>query len=268
MKVVQPVTALFNINRESTDGRTLNLYRVWLEKTISIFPNVVVFHDGSCDEFQENMDNFVKINKQQLWAFRQIDKLSQLLKDFHPTAVQDITFINPHYGLLQFSKFEFLRIASINFPAHSFLWVDAGISRFLDVNINSVNLEVNCRRLLEGNIDYSFEIDLRNNIRLVPLQIRDSTPGTCRRVVSGTSFWISNQSVNNLSEIIVQGINYWLNEGIWDNEQVMLRKVLPNLVNVNYVVQWNNPTGSVARSLLNENFSISNSKNQILHMLM
>jgi hypothetical protein len=268
MRVVQPVTALFDINRESVDGRTLDLYRIWLEKTISIFPDVIVFHDGSCDSVQKKVGNFIKLDKQQLWAFQQLDKLLQLLRDFRPLALEDITFKNPLYGLLQFSKFEFLSRASVDFPAHSFLWIDAGISRFLNHNLDLDNLEGNASRLLENNIDYSFEIDLRNNLSCVPFGIRDSVPGTCKRVISGTSFWINSLEVNKISEIIRQGIVSWVKEGIWDNEQVMLRRVLPILPHVNYVVNWSKPTGSVARSLLEANFSICNSRNLLLQKLM
>jgi hypothetical protein len=228
----------------------------------------MIFHDGSCDFLISDSAKLVKVSKEDIWAFCQLDKVNELLSKFRPIATNDITFKNSLYSLLQFSKFDLMRFAKANTDSSSFLWVDAGISRFLNKSYGLNNIEKNVGNLLNRNVKYMFEIDLRNNLKYLPLHISNSIPGTCKRVISGTAFWINGECVDLFTNKIHTEIEEWITAGVWDNEQVMLRKILPHLTDVNYVVQWNSPTGSVARSLLNEDKYNHKYKNNLIQKLM
>ena len=266
--VCQPVTALFDINRESIDGRSIDQYLNWLSKTLELFPTTIVFHDGSCDNFVFDKGIFVKIEKNSLWIFKLSKKISEILKEFDPVAKADITFLNPLYSMVQFSKFELLVLAKNLSPAESYLWIDAGISRFLKEGSHSSILNNNVEKLLRRGYRFTFEIDLKNNLNFFKLKIRKSEVGTSRRVISGTSFWIKEDSVITIWEMIQMNLVIWLNENKWDNEQVMLRKIVEDLESVNFIVQWNAWTGSVARKFLKKRIRISKFRNVIIEMLL
>jgi len=264
----QPVTALFDINREVTDGRTIRDYKIWLRNTITNFPNTLIFHDGVCDDLKDEFRNLIRINPNNLWMFEHKDAISEIINNFNPSSKNDITYLNPLYSLVQFSKFELLKIAKESFYAESYLWIDAGISRFLQFTKDENSMDFNSTEFLQNGTKFAFEIDLKNNLNLLTLKIKQSIPGTCRRVISGTSFWVERNSVDPIWHLIRKGVNNWLTCESWDNEQVMLRSILPNIPNVEYIIQWNSPTGSVAREMLTKKIKSKKFRNEIIRKLM
>jgi len=264
----QPVTALFDINREVIDGRTIDDYKIWLQKTVKNFPNTLIFHDGVCDDLEHEFRNLIRINPNELWIFNHKDKISEIIANFNPVSKNDITYLNPLYSLVQFSKFELLKIAKESFSAESYLWIDAGISRFLQFVNNENLIDVNSTEFLQNGTRFAFEIDLKNNLDLSNFEIKKSMPGTCKRVISGTSFWVEGNSVDPIWDLIRKGVNNWLTYECWDNEQVMLRQILPSIPNVEYIIQWNSPTGSVAREMLTKKMKTKKFRNQIIRKLM
>jgi hypothetical protein len=263
------VTALFDINRDITDGRTIHDYLDWLKNTISIFPDTLIFHDGICDGKEFASGIFVRIDRNDLWMFKEKDSIAKVIDCFEPVAKGDITFKNPLYSIVQFSKFELLKIAKDNYEAESYMWIDAGISRFIDPALsNALHLQENSQILLNGGINYAFEIDLKNNLKPFHLSIQPSKPGTCRRVVSGTSFWIQGDSIIFIWDIIKVEIRKWINNKCWDNEQVMLRKILPDIPNIEFIIQWKSPTGSVARMMNSKKIKPKKVKNWFIRKLM
>lgn len=264
----QPVTALFDINREVIDGRTICEYKSWLQKTVKNFPNTIIFHDGVCDDLEYELRNLIRINPNELWIFNHKDTISKTIDNCNPVSKNDITYLNPLYSLVQFSKFEFLKIAKDTFSAKSYLWIDAGISRFLPLVNNENRIDFNSTEFLQNGTKFAFEIDLKNNLDPFSFKIKKSMPGTCKRVISGTSFWVEGNSVDQIWDLIRKGINDWLTSACWDNEQVMLRQILPSIPNVEYIIQWNSPTGSVAREMLTKKIKTKKITNQIIRSLM
>lgn len=268
MTKCQPVTALFDINREVTDGRTIRDYKLWLRNTVKNFPNTLIFHDGVCDDLEFEFRNLIRINPDELWIFKHKDTISEIIHNFSPVSKNDITYLNPLYSLVQFSKFELLKIAKEFYSADSYLWIDAGISRFLQI-VNSENcIDFNSTEFLQNGTKFVFEIDLKNNLDLFNLKIKKSIPGTCKRVISGTSFWVEGNSVDQIWNLIRKGVNNWLACECWDNEQVMLRQILPGIPNVEYIIQWSSPTGSVAREMVTKRIKIRKFRNKIIRKLM
>ena len=244
----QPYTSLFDIGRSTIDGRTMENYTKWLNATLKIFPNLIIFHDGSCDSLKLENSKVVKISKERLESFKLKNKVSQVMKDFSPSSSGDITFRLVEYSLVQYAKFELGKKVMDISDCSSVLWIDAGISRFIkSPKINK--LETNSENLLTHGIKMVLEIDIRNNFNLQNLSINDSEVGTCRRVISGTSFWINSDFLNEINILINSKMQEWIKAGIWDNEQVLLRNLLPLDKKICYVPQIYKPTGSVARKL-------------------
>jgi hypothetical protein len=249
LKSVTVYTALYDLNRSNLDSRTFDSYISWLRATIELFPGIVVFHDGALEGADLQNCTLVKFPLENLKTFNFEPKVNSVLERFNPVAPSDITFQLPAYALLQFSKFEFA--VHLDNPHRSVLWVDAGISRFIE-NVDMSNLHRNVETLLDEGYDALFEIDIKNNFELRTLSIKDSEVGSCRRVISGGSFWIRASYLEEIQSTIFKEMQEWLFSEIWDNEQVMLRKVLPTLPGkILLVPQVRGLPGCVPRSLSN-----------------
>lgn len=252
-KDIQVYTALFNLKRENIDGRDIETYLNWLEQTISYFPDILVYHDGSVGLERKNDDRFIFVERNKLKSFSNLEIVNSILDSFIPLAKSDITFRLPEYSLVQFSKFELGKLAIQHSNARSLLWVDAGISRFIKPHtLFNSEVDYQARNLLEQGVEFVLEIDLKNNIDFNRRKIRNSLVGSCRRVISGTSFWYSSNFCSELNSKIEKGVMEWLKAGIWDNEQVMLRNLSPFSVKTKYIIQSKSPTGGVARSFLSK----------------
>lgn len=247
MNSVTVYTALYNLNRASIDSRTFATYIEWLISTIDLFPGIVVFHGGELDNYSFQDSKIVKVPLQELNTFKYEKEVTSILSDFKPLAPNDITFRLPSYSLLQFAKFEFATL--LDSPSESVMWVDAGISRFVN-QMDSATLNSSIRGLLDHNVDALFEIDIRNNFKVHNFSLYDSTIGSCRRVVSGGAFWIRTTYIEELYNKINTEMKVWIQSSIWDNEQVMLRKILPSIPGkILFVPQILGLPGCVPRSL-------------------
>jgi len=244
----QAYTGLFDIGRSNIDGRNLDHYRAWLKLTIESIPNLVVYHDGSCDDLIGLDCNFQRIPKESLKAFSYESDMKKILKEFIPSSPSDITFRLPQYSLVQFAKFELGNKVVEDFHAESILWVDAGISRFIEKTITQDMLNRSAHRMLMHSIDAAFEIDLRNNFNLKSWSISKSEIGSCRRVISGTSFWMHSRILQEFNQKIHKELENWLEFKVWDNEQVLLRSILPLEFRIHFIPQVFASTGGVAKA--------------------
>ncbi len=248
-------TALFDLSRQNIDGRSIAQYLEWLDRTARIFPGLIVFHDGCCDELEVLGTEFVKIEKSDLQTFDFLIPVQSLLKDFKPIAANDVTFTLPEYALMQFAKFELANKLLMQRDFHSILWVDAGISRFIKNSKSSTNLNNSTfmRELITGSYQFAFEIDLRRNLTLPRFKVRVPKLGSCRRIISGTSFWMRRDSINEVWSRAQEHIQSMIRRGEWDNEQVYLREFLGKTnFKVALVLQSKSLTGTVGRVFLGE----------------
>ena len=250
----QPFTALFDLSREQIDGRSIDDYREWLVQTCKIFPQTIVFHDGCLNEFSLPNSKLIKIEVGMLEAFQLREQLRLVLGTFIPESPQDITFQIPDYALVQLSKFELAEKVLATSNCSSVIWIDAGISRFYPTSEFKNDFQDFVHSDLVGEFDYFFEIDTRKNLNLTKLRLKKPAVGTCKRVVSGTSFWVSRRGAEELAEAALDCARNWLSRGVWDNEQLILRYVLPELKGKKlYIRQGRRKTGEVSRFMAKNN---------------
>lgn len=263
---VQVYTSLFDIGRDRVDGRSLQNYQNWLFETIRLFPQIIIFHDGSCDGLVEKGSQLVRVEKSRLEFFEFLPYVSELTNYFSPKSPNDITFRLPEYSLVQFSKFE-LALKSLEISgAESVMWVDAGISRFLNSS-NSLLLNQNATKLIREGYSFAFEINLRKNLDFKRLKISSPLPGSCGRVISGTSFWIHEGAAQKLVCDVKQLLKRWKSDLIWDNEQVALRTLYESPLKLNsshFVLQKQDQTGSVARRLSNSRIVLNKKMDNLI----
>jgi len=247
----QSYTALFDLGREAIDGRTFQNYLDWLRRTSELFPGLIVFHDGQLEDLYFKNAKLIRVDRADLRSFSLLNDLKKVLIDFMPQASNDITFRLPEYGLVQLSKFELgCRVFDMT-GADSVLWVDAGISRFLQGNTRKNKVDNFSSFLLDNNYKYFLEIDTRKNFDFLRVRLKRNEIGTSKRVVAGGAFWVSSQEIESLNDLAMNCAEQWLELGIWDNEQMILREVLPNLEGkVLFYRKGREETGCVARIML------------------
>jgi hypothetical protein len=246
-------TSLIDIGREEIDGRSFLSYTEWLQDTINLFPNIILFHDKNLD-LNQFQGSFIPINISNIHLqFMPMEtRVKRVLSQYKPTASSDITFELAKYALVQYSKFEFASHVIKKFETDSVLWVDAGISRFMDDrHINQETIDLNSAFLVENEIGYAFEIDLRKNLDpFKKFSVKNAQIGTCRRIISGTSFWINAIQVPAIERQMLHYVNELLKNNEWDNEQVALRNIISNLdPRILFWVQGKEKTGSVLRRI-------------------
>ena len=265
----QAYTALFDLDREKVDGRTFQDYLEWLKRTSELIPGLVIFHDGKLDNLNFGNSRKIRIDLAELRSFSHLGELKGVLADFKPQAASDITFRLPEYGLIQLSKFELGCMVIQSTEAKSVLWVDAGISRFLQKSPGPNKIQEFANLLLEKHFAYFFEIDTRKNLDFGRLQLKHNVIGTSKRVVAGGAFWIRREEVEALHTLVRHQAEQWLKKGIWDNEQLILREVIPVLRGkVLFYRKGRGETGCVARIMINHSWRPNELINNLYNYLM
>jgi len=248
---IQPVTAIYDLGRGTVDGRGIEHYMGWLQKTIKLFPDVVVY----CDEIPkiDNADrfsNWVIKKKETFNLWQSMERITRICEDFRKSS-EDVTFQLPSYGVLQFSKFEILKEVSLVSTSENLLWIDAGISRFISQETYSPEKQIAALSKTPEFKEALFEIDLRRNVLFG--QLRKAKIGSCRRTFSGTSFLLKKASANQYFQALNKKAESWIENDIWDNEQVGLNACFHDGGISPEFVQQDELTGSVARRILQGN---------------
>lgn len=143
------VTGLFDINRSQLDGRSWESYLTWFEKTLSINSPMVVFVEEKTYDFvksrrSEHNTKIIVQNLSNVEIYKYKDRMDAIIaSDSYKRTIKDSNRIeckNSLYTMIQFSKFEWMSIASNDNPFNSdyFIWMDAGLSRFFD-ELNTSN---------------------------------------------------------------------------------------------------------------------------------
>jgi hypothetical protein len=252
---VKFVTAIYDIGRNNKDGRSIDDYLKWLRKTLVLFPNTYVFYED--DHIKNHFDKAVSGG---IWVklpfvkFELADygtKIADICKIMSLRS-NDLTFQLPNYAILQFQKFNFLERLAFQFKkTQGFFWIDAGISRFIP-DSNFPKLSLIGKQLLNSKKYKSsfFEVDIKNNLKLFG-GLKSAKVGTCRRIFSGTSFYLINSDTSKYASSIFQLSLDWINDHKWDNEQVALNNLFKSKsISPNILLQ-KKQTGTVARQYLN-----------------
>ena len=79
IKNIQVYTALFDIGRGRVDGRNIQDYVTWLNKTIEIFPDILIFLDGSTGFSKINDNRLIEVDKSKLQTFSFLNQVQKVL---------------------------------------------------------------------------------------------------------------------------------------------------------------------------------------------
>ena len=244
------ITSLFNIGRESNDGRKIDSYIEWLTKTLMLRHPMVVFVDSSETKIAEaalrvrksivklyDIPSIIVSTSLDLVPYYNISaKVGKILmsKNWKSKAKypNDITNKNPLYVVIQYSKFEWMSKASQlieNRWSYSAIgWVDAGISRFFPAfkkSDTTIAIQDQIIRKCVDSNSFCFPgaerlPQLFENPRLIS---KDSYIGTNECIVKGGIFISARNRLEDVRKAIQEFVyNELLAKDRVDNEQIAL----------------------------------------------
>jgi len=262
------VTAIYNLKRGEIDGRGINQYKIWLSKTLQVFPKAIVFcEDPTLSGEFGGLGTWVNLPISEFHFSSQLAEISKICLELKKYS-NDVTFSLPMYAVFQIAKFQLLShaLSLSSLPKYKgYLWVDAGISRFVFEPSNR-HKSKKVRSIRFGN-ESLFEIDFKKNLTWNG-ELKFSQPGTNRRSFSGTSFYLTKDDIIIYDKAIVNAAQNWIDIGLWDNEQVLLNNLFKSKIISPGLIRQKNETGSVARSFLGqESFFLLTQNNPIYKIL-
>lgn len=161
------ITALFDIGREKYDGRNINDYLSWFEKTLQLNCEFVIFTEPKFEEFVRLHRSDATIIIQELDSvpyFQINDRINTIINSpEYQSKMADTSRIECRlslYNVIQYSKFGWLQKAIELFPeVNQFFWMDAGCSRFFeDVDISipwpATNGILDEKVVIQSNINF------------------------------------------------------------------------------------------------------------------
>jgi len=207
------VTAFFDINRETKgDGRKISEYKDWIQKTLQLNCNLyVVTEERFKDFFIENRPKQYPmeikiIDFKESYYYKYYDRMKEILesnyyknKILHPNRVECVL---PEYNIIQYSKFDYLKIAMKENPFQSdyFFWMDSGCSRFfLDVDISASYPSQNVIAFLKNNPN-KFIIQKRHDLEYFPID--ENFIWKSDNLLYGTMFGGDVAVINKISECV------------------------------------------------------------------
>ena len=246
------VTCIYDIGRSAIDGRTINDYSEWILKTFAHFPNITIYYDSEKIRSPlDNGQNWLYKGVEEFALINAYDKVSKICEVLQKKS-NDLTFKLPMYSLLQFEKFQFLADQKLRNPnAKGFLWVDAGISRFINsaaTRTSQDQSQQTIKKILSRE-ESIFEVDPRGNLSIFR-NLKHAKTGTCTRTFSGTSFYLDQGDVISYAENTVAVANFWIDNFQWDNEQIGLNHLFLSRIISPRILLQKGLTGSVARYML------------------
>lgn len=222
--MVTIVTAFFDIHRDTKgDGRTLDEYMSWIQKTLQLNCNLYVVTESKFVPFMKaNRTYPMYIHEDTLENasyYKYLPRMKEILESdaykeriAYPNRVECVL---PEYNVIQYSKFGWLEEAiQVNpFQSDHFFWMDAGISRFFgDVD---VSLPYPC--IVPSN---RFIIQKRYDLDTCCMDIWKAD-----NVLKGTMFGGHKDSVLAVSTKVEEMFQSMLSQDNVNNEQIALAMV-------------------------------------------
>jgi hypothetical protein len=126
----------------------------------------------------------------------------------------------PEYNIIQYSKFGWLKqVADINpFNSTHFFWIDAGISRFIDIKANRIFNN----NLYNNSINNSNKLIIQHNYLLQHYKIDENYLWDSQCLMCGTMFGGSLETINTFKQIVEETFVKLLKNSWVNNEQILL----------------------------------------------
>lgn len=221
------VTAFFDIHRDTKgDGRTLDEYMSWIQKTLQLNCNLYVVTESKFVPFMKANRNYpMYIHEDTLENasyYKYLPRMKEILESdaykkriAYPNRVECIL---PEYNIIQYSKFGWLEEAMLinPFQSDTFFWMDAGISRFF----GEVDLTLPYPRSIHTD---QFIIQPREDLWHYPID--DSIVWKADNLFKGGMFGGKAEIVSVLRKKVEEVFQFMLSQQNVNNEQIAITLV-------------------------------------------
>lgn len=221
------VTALYNIQREEKgDGRKWKDYLEWFKNTLKMPLKMVIYIPSDLVSFVEEhrpKEYATKIMIQEKEAIPYakyetamgaiLERPDYRMKMKHPDRVECKI---PFYNIIQYSKFKWLEeVATLNpFESDYFFWMDAGISRFVPLELYSrivSNVELPVKKLV-----------IQCNHMLLSYPVHEGYLWDSQCLLSGGMFGGDQALIHELTPLVDRELENRISQGWINNEQLLL----------------------------------------------
>lgn len=222
------VTALYDIGRETDvggDGRRWADYLEWFGATLRMSAPMVVFVPAELEEFvwarrgPKNTRVIVEPLSAAPYARHLPAMRAALAAPSYSARVRDPERIEckmPLYCVIQYSKFEWLRRTARDnpFASTSFFWVDAGVSRFVDLST--------CRFPPFAAPPDRLVIQCSPDLAAFPMKGEEYLwHNQC--LMTGTLFGGDRNALENVADVVEKSFDELVTQKGWlNNEQILL----------------------------------------------
>jgi hypothetical protein len=217
---LRAVTAYYDLGRGRLDGRDNDVYIGWLNRTLTTPLPFTIFLDPAIDPARiaaKDSDEIVQVGTDAFEPFKWKARVETLCATRYRRKV-DISYRLPSYGLLNFSKFDMLRKAAGAHDADGFIWIDAGLSRFFEADLAGSVIDAEFLQGATIAVSATPVIHKKNLSRFV---------GHSRRLVTGGDIYVDARHAADVAEQLYGMVRSdWLDNDLWDNEQVGLGVLL------------------------------------------
>lgn len=234
------VTAFFDIHRDTKgDGRSLEEYLSWIEKTLQLNCNFFIVTEAKFVPFmkQKRPSYYTTYIREDTLEnasyYKYLPQMKEILESdaykkriAYPNRVECVL---PEYNVIQYSKFGWLEEAiRINpFQSDTFFWMDAGISRFFG--------DVDIRLPYPGRIpSQNFIIQKRHDLDNFCM---DDLLWKADNLLKGTMFGGHSEIVLCISKKIETMFQQMLSQQNINNEQIALAYVYHSNKDLFYIVE-------------------------------
>lgn len=239
------VTALYDINREYSDGITINHYIEWMKKTLLLNTPLVIYlgtnNNTYIKELINNIRNtiyypteIIETRIDEMPMYWMYDKVNEILHNEkfikQMKYPNDITNKNSLYTVLQHSKFDWVLNAynSLKWKTKTIGWIDIGMSKFFD-NMTKINYDlINLNQIYDNDLFLMQKATRFDTIDINKFDF-DTYIGTNEAYMVGT-VWITNfECLKIIKQKVYSVINdLMLDKNIIDNEQITLFIIYKN----------------------------------------
>jgi hypothetical protein len=221
------VTGLYNVHRERVDGREIDTYLGWLNRTVQLPLPFTVFLDPEIDPARvagKPGDSIIPLPRSELRSFSWLPRVEEICRTSTKIKTRrDIAFHLPEYGVVVMSKIFMLQKAAHLRPGdESLIWLDAGLPKFFTDDFPNVTLDEEFAQSLSSA---SLSVQITPLLERALRHHSDDRRfvSTCSRLVSGPDICVSARGIDALTAAVTDLVeNEWLPNELWDNEQVAL----------------------------------------------
>jgi hypothetical protein len=241
---VTVITALYDIGREKYgDGRSIEEYLTWLEKTLKLNCNFVIYTEERFQNFISSRRGTAntKIILQKLEDVpyfkykKDMDRI--ILSEDYRKKIGDVNRVECNlslYNIIQYSKFEWIRDAINNSYLNSefYFWMDAGLSRFFNTDATNMEWPQNHSMMKPGKFLIQGNMNTPRYYHNWPGD--DNYMLDNNSILCGGLFGGDKDTIIKIADLTKELFEHYLSQNIINNEQIVLGILLkryPKLFN-------------------------------------